>query len=88
VTIPDVSGAKTASVRDFGDDESLLTDVLDEVVLASDGQQALELHRQVVALSRVVHGGDDEAADRLTALVADLDLDRSEILVRSRAGSS
>jgi phosphoenolpyruvate carboxylase len=82
VTIPRVDGADPGSVRDFSADESLLTDVLNEVILRTEGDAALELHNRVVALSRAAHD-DDDAAEELAALVADLDLDRSEILVRS-----
>ena len=82
MTIPRVDGADPGSVRDFSADESLLTDVLNEVILRTEGDAALELHNRVVALSRAAHD-DDDAAEELAALVADLDLDRSEILVRS-----
>ena len=70
-------------MRSFTDDESLLTEVLDEVVRLSDGDGALELHNRAVSLSRAMHDGDDHAGDGLTALVAELDLEHSEILVRS-----
>ena len=68
--------------RNFDDDESLLTEVLDEVVRRSDGEEVLELHNRAVALSREAHNGGG-AADRLAELAAELDLDRSEVLVRS-----
>ena len=83
VTIPGVDGTQRGSVRDFEADESLLTDVLDDVVKLSDGEAALQLHNRAVALSRATHDGDDAAADELAELVAGLDLDRSEVLVRS-----
>ena len=82
-TIAQVEGSVQGGARDFDADESLLTDVLDEVVRRSDGEAALELHNRAVSLARAAHDGDGAAADSLTALVADLDLDRSELLVRS-----
>ena len=83
MTIRRVEGAEPASGRDFAADESLLTEVLQEVVRLSDGEAALELHNRAVALSRATHDGDDAAGDELAELVAGLDLDRSEVLVRS-----
>ena len=78
-----MEAADPGSIRDFAADESLLTEVLNEVVRASDGDAALELHSRAVALGRAMHDDDEDAGDRLTELVAELDLDRSEILVRS-----
>jgi len=83
VTMPPVPGAESASGRDFDADESLLTEVLDEVVRRSDGEAALELHNRAVALSRAAQEDGGDAADRLAELVSELDLDRSELLVRS-----
>ena len=82
VTARRAGGTDPGSVRDFSADEALLTDVLDEVVRRTDGEEALELHNRAVALSRAAND-DDDAADRLSALVADLDPDRIEVLVRS-----
>jgi phosphoenolpyruvate carboxylase len=82
VTIPPVDEGESLSGRDFDADEALLTEVLDEVVRQSDGEEVLELHNRAVALSRAAHDGGP-AADRLAELVAELDLDRSEVLVRS-----
>src|ERR1019366_733882 len=67
-------GRPGAAPRDFASDEALLTDVLHAVVRASDG---------AVALGRAVRNGDEAAADRLAALVAGLDLEQTEVLVRS-----
>jgi phosphoenolpyruvate carboxylase len=83
VTITPVDGSSPASERDFDADESLLTEVLDEVVRRSNGEAALELHNRAVSLSTEALNIPGTAADRLAALVADLDLDRSEVLVRS-----
>jgi phosphoenolpyruvate carboxylase len=77
-----VDGVDPGSERDFTADETLLTEVLDEVVRRSDGEAALELHNRAVALSREALDGGG-TADGLAALVAGLDLDRSEVLVRS-----
>jgi phosphoenolpyruvate carboxylase len=77
-----MDGADPASARDFTADETLLTEVLDEVVRRSDGEEALELHNRAVALSREALDSG-ATADGLAALVAGLDLDRSEVLVRS-----
>jgi phosphoenolpyruvate carboxylase len=83
VTIPRVDGTEPSSARDFDADESLLTEVLDEVVRRSNGEAALELHNRAVGLSREALNIPGTAADRLAALVAELDLDHSEVLVRS-----
>ncbi len=83
VTIPRVDGSEPGAARDFDADESLLTEVLDEVVRRSNGDAALELHNRAVALSREALNIPGTAADRLAALVAELDLDHSEVLVRS-----
>jgi phosphoenolpyruvate carboxylase len=80
--MPPVDGGNPVSGRDFDADEDLLAEVLDEVVWRSDGEEVLELHNRAVTLSRAIRDGGD-AADRLAELVAELDLDRSEVLVRS-----
>ncbi|HEY5242227.1 MAG TPA: phosphoenolpyruvate carboxylase, partial [Polyangiaceae bacterium] len=77
-----MAGSDQSSGRDFAADESLLTEVLDEVVRLSDGEAALELHNRAIALS-ATSDNDGAAGDRLAELVAELDLDRSEVLVRS-----
>ena len=64
-------------------DVALLTEVLHDVVRASDGQGAVELLDNAVALGRAARGGDEVAADRLAALAASLDLDQAAVLVRS-----
>ena len=72
-----------AALRDFASDEALLTEVLHDVVRASDGHAAVELLDNAVALGRAARGGDEAAGDHLAALVASLDLDQTEVLVRS-----
>ena len=76
-------GRPGAAPRDFASDEALLTDVLHAVVRASDGAAAVALLDTAVALARAVRNGDEAAADRLAALVAGLDLEQTEVLVRS-----
>ncbi|MGI8863260.1 MAG: phosphoenolpyruvate carboxylase [Solirubrobacteraceae bacterium] len=69
--------------RDHARDEELLAEVLHDVIRASDGDAAVELLDEAVALGRAARGGDEAAADRLAELVAGLELDRTEVLVRS-----
>ncbi len=69
--------------REFASDEALLTDVLYEVIRRSDGDRALELLDRAVALSRATREGDAAAPDELAALVSELDLDQTELLVRA-----
>ncbi|MGA2471433.1 MAG: phosphoenolpyruvate carboxylase [Solirubrobacteraceae bacterium] len=69
--------------RDFDSDANLLTEVLDEVIRASDGDGAHVLREQTVALSHAIRAGDAEAPDELAKLVAGLDLHQAETLVRS-----
>jgi phosphoenolpyruvate carboxylase len=66
----------------FVSDESLLSGVLEDVICASEGSRALELHRRAVALGRRSRGGDAAAADELAELVARLDVRELELLVR------
>ena len=70
-------------LRDFDNDEALLTEVLHDVVRASDGDAAVVLLDRAVALGRAARGGDETAAERLAALVAGLDLGQTQVLVRS-----
>jgi len=63
-------------------DESLLSGVLEEVICATVGSSALELHQRAVALGRRSRGGDAAAADELAELVAGLDVHDLELLVR------
>ena len=73
----------TAASRDFAADEALLTDVLREVIAMGDGADAVRLLDDAVALGQEARLGDEQAADRLAALVAGLTLDETEVLVRS-----
>ncbi len=72
-----------AAPRDFASDEELLTGALREVIEVSEGAAAVELLDQAVALGRAVRAGEESAADRLSVLVAGLDLGQTEVLVRS-----
>ncbi|PZS09438.1 MAG: phosphoenolpyruvate carboxylase [Solirubrobacterales bacterium] len=79
----DTARQARAVSRDFAGDEALLTQVLHDVVSASDGLQVVELLDRAVALGRAARSGEQDAADRLATLVASLDLKETEVLVRS-----
>ncbi len=66
----------------FVADEDLLSGVLEDVICASEGKPALELHHRAVALGRRSRGGDAAAADELAGLVAELEVRELELLVR------
>lgn len=70
-------------MRDFDGDAALLTEVLHDVVKASHGRAAVALLDRAVALSGAARAGDDVAADELAALVAGLDIEQTEVLVRA-----
>ena len=71
------------ATSEFSRDEALLTGILEDVLRASDGERAVELLEEAVTLGRAVRSGDEVSADRLAALVAGLDLDQVEVLVRA-----
>jgi phosphoenolpyruvate carboxylase len=73
----------TAARRDFVTDEALLTDVLREVIAMGEGEDAVRLLDDAVALGQAARFGDEQAADRLAELVAGLTLEETEVLVRS-----
>jgi phosphoenolpyruvate carboxylase len=75
--------APAAPLRSFAEDREILFETLTDVVSMSDGVDVVELHDRVVGLARRARAGEDEAADALAELVADLDLDGAEMLVRS-----
>jgi len=66
----------------FVGDEALLSRVLEDVIRASEGSPALELHRRAVELGRRSRDGDAAAADELSWLVAGLDVHELELLIR------
>jgi phosphoenolpyruvate carboxylase len=70
-------------LSDLDSDAALLTDVLNDVIRRSDGEAAIELRDRTVALARATRGGDPVAPDTLASLVSELDLDQTELLVRS-----
>ena len=72
-----------AVTSEFSRDEALLTGVLHDVLRASDGERSVELLDEAVTLGRAVRSGDAVAADRLAALVAELDIEQVEVLVRA-----
>jgi phosphoenolpyruvate carboxylase len=82
-TEPTGAGPLLAATRSFAADRELLHGVLTDVIGAGDGARPLELHDQAVALAKRSRAGDDEAADELARLVADLDLPDLQVLVRS-----
>src|SRR3954462_7617145 len=72
-----------APTRSFDDDRTLLLGVFTDVVQRAEGPEALRLHERAVALARAARGGEDGAAGELERLVASLDVERAEVLVRS-----
>jgi phosphoenolpyruvate carboxylase len=68
--------------RGFVSDEALLSGVLEDVICATEGAGAIELHQRAVALGRRSRGGDAAAADELAELVACLELRELELLTR------
>jgi phosphoenolpyruvate carboxylase len=68
--------------RTYADDEELLGGILDEVICAVEGPEALELHRRAIELGARSRHGDAAAADALAELVAGLELGEIVLLVR------
>ena len=68
--------------RSYADDEALLGGILDEVICAVEGPEALELLRKAIELGERSRGGDAAAADQLAQLVAGLELAEIVLLVR------
>ena len=79
-----MSAVATAAIapRTYADDEALLGGILDEVICAVEGTEALELHREAIELGERSRSGDAGAADRLAQLVAALDLTQIVLLIR------
>jgi phosphoenolpyruvate carboxylase len=75
--------AAIAATRSFPADRALLRGVLEDVIGAGEGARPLELHEQAVMLAKRSRAGDDDAADELARLVADLGLPDLQVLVRS-----
>ena len=68
--------------RTYADDEELLGGILDEVICAVEGPEALALHRRAIDLGARSRGGDAAAADELAQLIKDLELADIVLLVR------
>ncbi|MDX6718801.1 MAG: phosphoenolpyruvate carboxylase, partial [Solirubrobacteraceae bacterium] len=66
----------------FVGDEELLSGVLEDVICATEGPGAIELHRRAVALGRRSRAGDATAADELAELVACLEVRELQLLTR------
>jgi phosphoenolpyruvate carboxylase len=71
------------SLRDFDADLELLGVTLDEVCEASGAGEILTLRTRSVELARLAREGDTAAGDELEKLIAELDLERIELLIRS-----
>ncbi|MDP1850192.1 MAG: phosphoenolpyruvate carboxylase [Solirubrobacteraceae bacterium] len=68
--------------RTYADDEALLGGVLDEVICAVEGPEALDLHRQAIDLGERSRSGESAAAEQLAQLVAGLELPQIVLLIR------
>ena len=68
--------------RTYADDEALLGGILDEVIRAVEGPDALALHRRAIELGERSRSGDAEAADQLARLIGDLELPQIVLLIR------
>lgn len=73
---------ENAPTDGFVSDEALLSGVLEEVIGATEGADALELHQRAVELGRRSRSGDVVAADELAWLVAGLDVHQLSLLIR------
>lgn len=67
----------------FDSDTALLTETLDEVIRLSHGSSVIELRDRAVELARATREGDPGAPEALAEVVSELDLDQTELLVRS-----
>ncbi|HEX5193135.1 MAG TPA: phosphoenolpyruvate carboxylase [Solirubrobacteraceae bacterium] len=67
----------------FEADQALLTGVLREVIALAEGEDAVALLDQAVALGTGARQGSEDAADALARLIGALDLGRMEVLVRA-----
>ncbi|HWD70054.1 MAG TPA: phosphoenolpyruvate carboxylase [Solirubrobacteraceae bacterium] len=71
------------ALRDLESDLELLGATLDEVCHAAGAGEILMLRRRAVELAQRARGGDGEAGDALARMIAELDLERIELLIRS-----
>ncbi len=68
--------------RTYADDEALLGGILDEVISAVEGPEALDVHRRAIDLGERSRSGDADAAAQLAQLVAGLELSQIVLLIR------
>ncbi|MDO9357108.1 MAG: phosphoenolpyruvate carboxylase [Solirubrobacteraceae bacterium] len=61
----------------------MLREVLDRVIVAGEGEQALALHRQAIELGERLRADDASAASELEAMIAGLSVDDLGVLARS-----
>src|ERR1700691_3802010 len=77
------SARPTTALRDLDADLELLGETLDEVGHASGAAEILSLRTRAVELARGARGGDATAGDELERLIAELDIEGIELLIRS-----
>ena len=80
---PVATAPSIAPGRDFLADETLLRDVLNDVIRHCDGDRVLRLVQRTVALASATRAGDASAPGELARLIAGLELADVEILVRA-----
>ena len=69
--------------RTFVDDHALLLELFTAVLTAGEGEEAVELHERASALGKRSRAGSSAATRELEELVAALDLDDAQVLMRS-----
>jgi phosphoenolpyruvate carboxylase len=77
------SARSRTALRDLGADLDLLGGSLDEACHAAGAGEILGLRTRAVELAQRARRGDAEAGDALAGMIAGLDLDRIELLIRS-----
>ena len=77
------SARPTTALRDLDTDLELLGATLDEVCHASGAAEILSLRTRAVELARGARGGNATAGDELEQLIAGLDAEEIELLIRS-----
>jgi phosphoenolpyruvate carboxylase len=76
-------GGAGIALRDFDADVELLGGILDDVIRAGGGERTVDLRDRAVELARRARAGEQQAGDALAELIAVLDLDDLELLIRS-----
>jgi phosphoenolpyruvate carboxylase len=71
------------ALRNLDADLELLGATLDEVCRAGGAGETLELRGRAVELAQRARAGDGKAGDALATMIAELDLERIELLIRS-----